>query len=99
MPNRRRVAPGARADLLRQARGRARRSPRCSINLRFALPALAFLVEAEARIVQRISGDALEQNARLLEGVLEDFGVKGEIINVRPGPGRDALRTGARAGH
>ncbi|TIR99407.1 MAG: cell division protein FtsK, partial [Mesorhizobium sp.] len=28
----------------------------------------------------------LEQNARLLEGVLEDFGVKGEIIHVRPGP-------------
>ncbi|MBL4646277.1 MAG: cell division protein FtsK, partial [Rhizobiales bacterium] len=32
------------------------------------------------------SADSLEQNARLLEGVLEDFGVRGEIINVRPGP-------------
>ena len=30
--------------------------------------------------------DSLEQNARLLEGVLEDFGVKGEIVKVRPGP-------------
>lgn len=29
---------------------------------------------------------ALEKNARALEGVLEDFGVRGEIINVRPGP-------------
>ena len=28
----------------------------------------------------------LEQNARELEGVLEDFGVKGQIIKVRPGP-------------
>jgi len=28
----------------------------------------------------------LEENARALEGVLEDFGVKGEIIDVRPGP-------------
>ena len=28
----------------------------------------------------------LEQNARMLEGVLEDFGVRGEIIHVRPGP-------------
>ncbi len=28
----------------------------------------------------------MQQNARLLEGVLDDFGVKGEIINVRPGP-------------
>ena len=35
---------------------------------------------------QSLSTDALEANARLLEGVLEDFGVKGEIINVRPGP-------------
>ncbi len=30
--------------------------------------------------------DALEKNARLLEGVLEDFGVKGKIVKVRPGP-------------
>lgn len=30
--------------------------------------------------------DALEANARVLEGVLDDFGVKGSIIHVRPGP-------------
>jgi DNA segregation ATPase FtsK/SpoIIIE, S-DNA-T family len=29
---------------------------------------------------------ALERNARLLESVLEDFSVKGEIVEVRPGP-------------
>ena len=34
----------------------------------------------------KLSEDALEQNARLLEGVLEDFSVRGEIINFRPGP-------------
>ena len=33
-----------------------------------------------------MSTDALEQNATLLESTLEDFGVSGEIINVRPGP-------------
>ncbi len=33
-----------------------------------------------------IDEETLQENARLLEGVLEDFGVKGEIINVRPGP-------------
>jgi DNA segregation ATPase FtsK/SpoIIIE, S-DNA-T family len=33
-----------------------------------------------------LSKDALEQNARMLEGVLDDFGVRGEIIQVRPGP-------------
>jgi S-DNA-T family DNA segregation ATPase FtsK/SpoIIIE len=44
------------------------------------------LAEAKKAGTTRISEDALQQNARLLEGVLEDFGVKGEIINVRPGP-------------
>ena len=29
---------------------------------------------------------ALEQNARLLETVLDDFGVRGRIVKVRPGP-------------
>ncbi|MDG4897067.1 DNA translocase FtsK [Mesorhizobium sp. WSM4976] len=33
-----------------------------------------------------MSQERMEQNADLLEGVLEDFGVKGEIIHVRPGP-------------
>ena len=32
------------------------------------------------------NSDALEQNARLLESVLDDFGVQGEIVKVRPGP-------------
>ncbi|RWE27383.1 DNA translocase FtsK, partial [Mesorhizobium sp.] len=54
---------------------------------RFEMPSLHFL--SEPKNVARdpsLSKDALEQNARLLEGVLEDFGVKGEIIHVRPGP-------------
>ena len=34
----------------------------------------------------RLSQNALEQNARLLESVLDDFGIKGEIGRVRPGP-------------
>jgi DNA segregation ATPase FtsK/SpoIIIE, S-DNA-T family len=33
-----------------------------------------------------ISNATLEANARMLESVLSDFGVRGEIINVRPGP-------------
>ncbi len=33
-----------------------------------------------------VNQNALQQNARLLETVLEDFGVHGEIIKVRPGP-------------
>ncbi|MDX0570506.1 cell division protein FtsK [Sinorhizobium medicae] len=53
----------------------------------FTLPPIHFL--AEPKNIARdasLSADALEQNARMLEGVLEDFGVKGEIIHVRPGP-------------
>ncbi|HYC63769.1 MAG TPA: DNA translocase FtsK 4TM domain-containing protein, partial [Reyranellaceae bacterium] len=34
----------------------------------------------------KIDEEALEQNARLLETVLEYFGVKGQIVKVRPGP-------------
>jgi len=30
--------------------------------------------------------DALQQNAQMLASVLEDFGVRGEIVKVRPGP-------------
>ena len=51
----------------------------------YAPPALSMLAEPK-KSASKISDDALEQNARLLEGVLDDFGVKGEIINVRPGP-------------
>jgi S-DNA-T family DNA segregation ATPase FtsK/SpoIIIE len=53
----------------------------------FEMPTLSFL--AEPKSLGRdpsLSRDVLEQNARILEGVLDDFGVKGEIINVRPGP-------------
>ena len=52
----------------------------------YELPPLAMLAEPKKLTTSKISEDALEQNARLLEGVLDDFGVKGEIINVRPGP-------------
>ncbi len=53
----------------------------------FQLPSVHLLAEPKAIVRDAtLSADALEQNARMLEGVLEDFGVKGEIIHVRPGP-------------
>ncbi|MEZ5840363.1 MAG: DNA translocase FtsK [Hyphomicrobiales bacterium] len=53
----------------------------------YQLPPLVLLAEPKAPSAgSMMSADALEQNARLLEGVLEDFGVKGDIIHVRPGP-------------
>jgi S-DNA-T family DNA segregation ATPase FtsK/SpoIIIE len=53
----------------------------------FSLPSVHLLNEAKNVVKDvTLSPEALEQNARMLEGVLEDFGVKGEIIHVRPGP-------------
>ena len=52
----------------------------------YVFPPLHILAEPRNSAASKISEDALSQNARLLEGVLEDFGVKGEIVHVRPGP-------------
>jgi len=50
------------------------------------LPSLDVLTAPPVRLGPAVSTDALEQNARLLESVLEDFGIRGEIVKVRPGP-------------
>src|SRR5690606_23090524 len=52
----------------------------------YQLPPLALLAEPKKNNGAVISPEALDQNAALLESTLEDFGVRGEIINVRPGP-------------
>ena len=53
----------------------------------YELPPLTLLGEPK-RVGKpaELSDEALEQNARMLEGVLDDFGVKGQILKVRPGP-------------
>ncbi len=54
---------------------------------KFELPPVTLLSEArQSGRPADLCDEALEQNARMLEGVLEDFGVRGDIINVRPGP-------------
>jgi len=52
----------------------------------YEVPPLSLL--ASPSIVERhhLSDEALEENARMLESVLDDYGVKGEIVSVRPGP-------------
>ncbi|MFD1880421.1 DNA translocase FtsK [Paracoccus pacificus] len=52
----------------------------------YELPPLSLL--ASPSVVQRHtpSDEALNENARMLEAVLDDYGVKGQIIKVRPGP-------------
>ncbi len=52
----------------------------------YQLPALSLLAAPTAEHRIEVSDEALEENARMLEGVLADFGVRGEIIDVRPGP-------------
>jgi S-DNA-T family DNA segregation ATPase FtsK/SpoIIIE len=50
-------------------------------------PSLSLLTTPPARHgTTSMSQEALEQNARLLETVLEDFGVRGQISQIRPGP-------------
>jgi len=53
----------------------------------YQLPALGLLTEAPpVKNTHTLSDEALEENARMLEAVLTDFGVKGRITAVRPGP-------------
>ncbi|MES2905958.1 MAG: DNA translocase FtsK [Pseudomonadota bacterium] len=52
----------------------------------FTLPPLSLLSAPKRNVVSLPDEESLEQNVKMLESVLDDFGVKGEIIHVRPGP-------------
>ncbi|HYM33558.1 MAG TPA: DNA translocase FtsK 4TM domain-containing protein [Candidatus Cybelea sp.] len=52
----------------------------------YQLPALSLLATPPQRRAEAVSEEALEQNARMLESTLDDFGVNGQIVKVRPGP-------------
>ena len=52
----------------------------------YALPSLNLLTAAKASERTTMSAEIIEANATALESVLSDFGVRGEIINARPGP-------------
>lgn len=52
----------------------------------FSLPSLDLLSLPSRAAGSSIDEAALDSNARMLEGVLADFGVKGKIVEVRPGP-------------
>ncbi len=75
-----RLRAGKRAD--------AERQPALDLTPgEYQLPPLSLL--AEPQVASRdygLGADALEQNARMLEAVLEDFGVRGQIETVQPGP-------------
>ncbi len=52
----------------------------------YELPPLGLLMSPDQIERHHLSDEALEENARMLEAVLDDYGVKGEIVSVRPGP-------------
>ena len=52
----------------------------------FQLPPLRFLAEPRVRANIEVDRAVLTETARALEKVLDDFGVRGEIVDVRPGP-------------
>jgi S-DNA-T family DNA segregation ATPase FtsK/SpoIIIE len=68
----------------RKPRSAARASRRSAGG--YILPPIELLAAPKSVARTVLSADALEANATALEGVLSDFGVRGEIINARPGP-------------
>ena len=50
------------------------------------LPSLELLDKPPAAKAAAVDEEALSKNARMLETVLEDYGVRGQIVQVRPGP-------------
>ncbi len=75
----------SRAENQPAANGQPRRNF-AVISSEYEYPPIGMLARPTDTGRFRLTSDALEQNARNLEGVLEDFGVRGEIIAVRPGP-------------
>lgn len=71
----------------------SRRAKQPKLDLRspddgFHLPPLELIDDGPQgdRGLGKVNEEGLQQNARFLEGVLDDFGVRGEIVKVRPGP-------------
>jgi DNA segregation ATPase FtsK/SpoIIIE, S-DNA-T family len=52
----------------------------------YELPPLGLLALPPENAGPKINQDSLAQNAKMLENVLEDFGVNGKVVKVRPGP-------------
>jgi S-DNA-T family DNA segregation ATPase FtsK/SpoIIIE len=75
------VAPAAGKQARRPAA-----QPSLALGDSYQLPTLDLLARAPEKGKQQIDRAGLERNARLLETVLEDFHVRGDIVEVRPGP-------------
>src|SRR6056297_3361997 len=83
------VAPPARVAVSRRAR--AEREPTLALagfeeTAGWQRPPLTLLQNPREIVRPALSTDALEENARMLEAVLDDYGIRGEIVKVSPGP-------------
>jgi S-DNA-T family DNA segregation ATPase FtsK/SpoIIIE len=78
IPGSKPVVSGKRAEQERQATLDLAGQP--------ILPPIDLLAKPPAAKTETIDEEALSKNARMLEAVLEDYGVRGEIVQVRPGP-------------
>jgi S-DNA-T family DNA segregation ATPase FtsK/SpoIIIE len=62
------------------------RQPTLQLGDRADLPPISLLKPPPKGVVPGLDEAALEQNARLLEAVLDDYGVKGRIVGLAQGP-------------
>jgi DNA segregation ATPase FtsK/SpoIIIE, S-DNA-T family len=75
--------------LIAAGRSQGRRpgsQPGLALGDNYQLPTIDLLARPPEKAKQQIDRAGLERNARLLESVLEDFHVRGDIVEVRPGP-------------
>ncbi|MFD1328978.1 DNA translocase FtsK [Mycoplana ramosa] len=85
-------APAAATPVARPALTASRSLARSGLffavdsNPDYEFPPVDLLQQPAGEQAHTMTQEALEQSAGLLESILEDFGVKGEIIDVRPGP-------------
>ncbi|WP_333829841.1 DNA translocase FtsK [Pararhodobacter sp.] len=87
--NRRVVQTGQRRSAPPSRQAQAEAQPNLKFEdtrVAYELPPLSLLSDPSKIERYTLSDDALEENARMLESVLDDYGVRGEIVSVRPGP-------------
>ncbi|RMC37758.1 DNA translocase FtsK [Paracoccus alkanivorans] len=81
------VPPQRKSSASRQAQAEAQPQLRFDeTDTAYEKPPLALLTAPATIERLQLSEEAMMENARMLEAVLDDYGVKGQITEVRPGP-------------
>ena len=83
------VQPPVRKPIMQSSQAKKEAQPSLQFDdsrIEYELPPLSLLANPVVIERQYLSDESLEENARLLESVLDDYGVRGEIVSVRPGP-------------